>query len=156
MEFNGTFLATIVTFILFVFLMNKVLYAPILDIMEKRRTFIDENFKNTEENNQKAAELTKEKEDKLIDAKNDARKKYLEQLEDYKNQRADIISDAQDASKNKLESSDKELENVSNELKNGLKSKMTTLAEDIAEKVLGYRTEIKEFDNSIVDDVLYK
>jgi len=156
MEFNGTFLATIVTFILFVFLMNKVLYAPILDIMEKRRAFVDENYKNTEENNQKADELTKEKEDKLIDAKNDARKKYLEQLEDYKNQRTDIISNAQEVSKNELESSDKELENVSNELKNGLKSKMTTLAEDIAEKVLGYRTEIKEFDNSIVDDVLYK
>ena len=72
MEFNGTFLATIITFILFVFLMNKVLYVPILGIMEKRRIFVDENYKNTESNNLKADELTKEKEGKLLDAKNDA------------------------------------------------------------------------------------
>ena len=46
MEFNGTFLATIVTFVLFVFLMNKVLYAPILGIMKQRQDFIDHQFRN--------------------------------------------------------------------------------------------------------------
>ena len=49
MEFNATFLATIISFIIFVLLMNKILYAPILNIMEERRKFIDANYKAAEE-----------------------------------------------------------------------------------------------------------
>ena len=54
MEFNATFLATIVSFIVFVFLMNKVLYAPILNVMEARKNFIADNFKTAEKNNAKS------------------------------------------------------------------------------------------------------
>ena len=46
MEFNATFLATIISFIVFVFLMNKILYAPILNIMEERKNFINDNQTN--------------------------------------------------------------------------------------------------------------
>ena len=58
MEFNATFLATIVTFIVFVLLMNKVLYAPVLGIMEERKAFIDGNYKAATDNEAKVAELT--------------------------------------------------------------------------------------------------
>jgi F0F1-type ATP synthase membrane subunit b/b' len=50
MEFNGTFFVTIITFIVFVFLMNKILYAPILNIMEERKNFVDGNYKTALEN----------------------------------------------------------------------------------------------------------
>ena len=57
MEFNATFLATIISFVLFVILMNKILYAPILSIMEERKAFIDGNYKSAKENDEKVAEL---------------------------------------------------------------------------------------------------
>ena len=53
MEFNGTFLATIITFIVFVFLMNKILYAPVLNIMEERRRVIDGNYQTASDNDTK-------------------------------------------------------------------------------------------------------
>ena len=62
MEFNATFLATIVSFIVFVILMNKILYAPILNIMEERRNFIDNNYKTVEKNDEKIKKLNKKKE----------------------------------------------------------------------------------------------
>ena len=65
MEFNATFLATIISFIVFVILMNKILYAPILNIMEERKNFIDGNYKSAEENNAKSQKLTQEKEEKI-------------------------------------------------------------------------------------------
>ena len=43
MEFNATFLATIISFLVFVFLMNKILYEPMGRIVAERKTFIDEN-----------------------------------------------------------------------------------------------------------------
>lgn len=156
MEFNGTFLATIVTFVIFVVLMNKILYAPILGIMEERKNFVDENYKSAEENETKASELTKEKEDKLAEAKEDAKSKYNSALDEFKAQKSEIVEEAQTAAKEDLEKSKIELENISNEAKVALKSSMTDLASDIVEKVIGYRSEIQNFDDTTVDKVLWE
>ena len=155
MEFNGTFLATIITFIIFVFVMNKVLYAPIIGIMEERKNLIDTNYKSAKDNDAKTEELVQEKEEKLNVAKNDAREKYLETVSDFKSQKADIISKAQGEAKEELEHYKAELVSVSDDVKNSLKNSMNELANDIVEKVIGYRSEINGFDNEIVDDVLW-
>lgn len=156
MEFNATFLATIVTFILFVFLMNKILYAPILSIMEERKAFIDGNYKSAKENDEKVAELTAEMEAQLVEAKNDARNKYNEALDEYKEQRTEIVTQAQNTAKEEIENSRIELENVSNEVKQSLKGSMTDLANDIVEKVIGYRSEVQGFDDEAVNNILYR
>lgn len=155
MEFNGTFLATIITFILFVFIMNKILYAPILGIMEERKNFIDSNYKEASDNNTRSEELETEKNAKLDDAKDNARGKYVEAIDEFKNQKADIISEAQDSANDELERSRAELQGVSDEVKNGLKGSMNDLANDIVEKVIGYRSNIEGFDDNKVNEVLW-
>ena len=155
MEFNGTFFATIITFIVFVFVMNKILYRPVLDIMEQRQRFIDSNYKDARENDSKANELSEEKESKFDDAKDEARSKYIETVDDFKNQKADIIADAQNAANEELEKSRENLKSLSDEVKEGLKGSMNDLANDIVEKVIGYRTESQGFDNDKVNEVLW-
>ena len=156
MEFNGTFLATIITFIAFVILMNKILYAPILGIMQKRREIIDDNYKSAQENDAKSAELTSEKEEKLADAKEEAREKYNEIVDEFKSQRTETVVNAQESAREEIQRSSIELENVSNEVKNNLKGSMTDLANDIVEKVIGYRSEVQNFDEEIVNKVLWE
>lgn len=156
MEFNATFLVTIITFIVFVFLMNKILYAPILNIMEERKNVIDSNYKFAGENDAKAEELVAEKEEKLAEAKEDAREKYNEVMDGYKSEKAEIISESQNSARNELEASKVELTNLSNEVKDGLKTRMTDLANDIVEKVIGYRSEVDGFDNQKIDEILYQ
>ena len=155
MEFNATFLATIISFIVFVFLMNKILYVPILNIMEERKAYIDENYKAVEKNNAKIKKLTEKKEEKLLGAKEEAKEKYIETVDEFKAQKTEIISEAQELAKEELEKSRVELENLSNEVKEGLKGSMTDLANDIVEKVIGYRSEVQGFDNKTVDEILY-
>ena len=155
MEFNGTFFATIITFIVFVFLMNKVLYAPILSIMEKRKNFIDSNYKQAEDNNIKFEQLSSEKDEKLLEAKNDARKKYVEVIEEFKNQRNGILLDKQDFENERYKNSQLELENLSNDAKQSLKNNMSDLANDIVEKVIGYKCDSNDFENEVVDKVLW-
>lgn len=155
MEFNGTFFATIITFIVFVFLMNKVLYAPILSIMEKRKNFMDSNYKQAEDNNIKFEQLSSEKDEKLLEAKNDARKKYVEVIEEFKNQRNGILLDKQDFENERYKNSQLELENLSNDAKQSLKNNMSDLANDIVEKVIGYKCDSNDFENEVVDKVLW-
>lgn len=156
MEFNATFLATIITFIVFVILMNKILYIPVLGIMEKRKSFIDENYKLAENNNAKSEKLAKEKSERLLEAKEDARDKYNETTESYKKQRAEIIDKAKISADDDVMNSTIELQNVSNEVKNSLKGCMKDLANDIVEKVIGYRSEVQSFDDEVVTRVLWE
>ena len=155
MEFNGTFLATIISFVVFVLLMNKILYAPILKIMEERREYIDKNYKAVEENSIKIKKLTEKKNEKLTKAREEAKEKYLETVEEFKTQKAEIVMEAQEIARDELEKSRIELQNLSNEVKEGLKGSMTDLANDIVEKVIGYRSEVQGFDNKTVDEILY-
>ena len=155
MEFNGTFLVSIITFLVFVFLMNKILYVPMAEIVAKRKQVIDENYQEAHQFEQKTKELESEVEEKLNSAKKSAREIYGKIVGDYKGQGAEIVKNAQESSKKELEEAYLALENVSNEAKENLKSKMTDLANDITEKVLGYRSEIQDFDNDKVNELLY-
>ena len=141
---------------MFVFLMNKVLYAPILGIIETRRAIIDDNYKSAQNNDVKSAELSAEKEEKLSLAKDEARGKYVEAVDEFKAKRTETISEAQNSAKDELETSRIELENISNETKNALKGSMSELASDIVEKVIGYRSEIQGFDDETVNRVLWE
>jgi F-type H+-transporting ATPase subunit b len=156
MEFNGTFLATIITFIVFVLLMNKVLYAPILNIMEQRKSFIDGNYGEAKKNEAKIQKLEQKKEEKLLEAKNDAKDLFNETLAEFKEQEEKIVEEAKSIAEENIENSRIDLENVSNEVEESLKCSMTDLANDIVEKVIGYRSEINGFDGKIVDEILYQ
>ena len=54
MEFNATFIAALVSFIVFIIIMNWILYKPISDIVEKRKKFIDENNNEAKNNSEKS------------------------------------------------------------------------------------------------------
>ena len=117
MEFNGTFLASIVSFIVFVFLMNKVLYAPMGKIVKERQSFIEGNLECAEANHKRADELSQERDDKLSGAKNDARSKYVESVNGFKNEKTQIVAKAQDETNSELSQAYENLNNVSNETK---------------------------------------
>ncbi|MBE7707678.1 MAG: ATP synthase F0 subunit B [Cyanobacteria bacterium SIG27] len=156
MEFNATFLATIVSFIIFIFLMNKILYAPILDIIEKRKNFIDENYKSAAQNKDEANALIEKIEDKRNVAKDDARIQYSETIDEFKNQKKQVILEAQKAANEELSASNLELNSISNKTKESLKDSMVGLANDIVEKIIGYKPEVQGFDNEKIDEILYK
>lgn len=155
MEFNGTFFATILSFVIFVYLMNKVLYTPIRKIVTERQELIASNYSHAKENDEKAEELVKTRERKLVEAKDSARKKYNELVDGFKNERSEIINEAQVQTKAELDEAYNNLKNVSDSAKESLKNSMNDLANDIVEKVLGYRSEIQGFDNDVVNDILY-
>jgi F-type H+-transporting ATPase subunit b len=135
--------------------MNKILYAPILGIMDERKRFIDSNYENAKENDSKSEALEAEREEKLDCAKDDARKNYIEVIDGYKSDRAEKLVSAQKDANEKIVNSNEELQRVSDEVKDSLKNSMTNLASDIVEKVIGYRSEVQGFDNDAVSSVLW-
>ena len=156
MEFNATFLVTIISFIVFVYLMNKILYSPIQKIVVERENFVNSNLTEAESNNNKAQKLSEDRANKIAGARNDARLVYIDSLNGYKKQKDDFIHNTQEEVNQELIEAYQGLENLSNETKEGLKAKMTDLANDIVEKMLGYRSEVPYFDNDKVNRILYR
>ena len=156
MEFNATILVVAVSFIVFAFAMNLILYKPILDIMQKRKEFIDENYKSASENDETSSSISAEIDEKKDAAKSDARDKYNEIIDDFKNKKSELVQQAQQVAQVELDKSNCELLAVSNEMKENLKGSMTTLANEIVEKIIGYRSEIQDFDSNKVNEILYK
>lgn len=156
MEFNATFFATIISFLVFVYLMNKILYEPVRKIVTERENFIEGNYSDAEKNQQEAEELSNKKEEKLVEAKEDARIKYNEIVSGFKDKKNDILTNAQQEASNNLEQAYNELEGDANSAKESLKNSIKDLANDIVEKVIGYRSEVQNFDDEAVNNILYK
>lgn len=82
--------AQIVNFFLLLFILKKILYKPILTMLEERRTKIAESMKNAEEIEKKLEKIEKEREDTIQKASKEA----MVLLEDATKTSSQIIEEA--------------------------------------------------------------
>ena len=73
MEINATILVSAISFIVFIFIMNSILYKPVLEIMEKRQKYIDANKNEADEHRKKAQDLLSDKQARVADAQRKSR-----------------------------------------------------------------------------------
>ena len=72
LEFDGTFIFAFLSFIIFVLIMNLILYRPITKIMEERQKFYDKNKNTVIESKKKAEDILQKKEEEILSAKLEA------------------------------------------------------------------------------------
>lgn len=154
MEFNATFLVSIVSFILFVVIMNAIFYVPIRNIMLARKNYIDEKLGDADLTNKKAQGLLDDKDSKLKSAQIDAKNFISSGVEDVKNQNQESISQKQKEAFEKIESGKNDLASQKNSAKNDLKSNVSDIAKSISEKILGEKVSELSADKSIIDEVI--
>jgi len=73
MEFNATFLVSAISFLVFVFLMNKIFYAPLENIINEREKLVDDTLNDAKNSRNEAARLLEERESKLTKASEDSK-----------------------------------------------------------------------------------
>jgi len=136
MDFNATFIVAFFSFIIFIFVMNSVLYKPINDIVQKRKNLIDENYGIAKNNSAKANAILEQKEQELKKAKNIAKEKMLNTLELQKQQNAKILNEAKENSKIAIKENAKNLEVEMISSKDELKLQIISLAQAISDKLI--------------------
>lgn len=152
MEFDATFLIAVISFILFVLIMNKVFYAPILKIMQSRQTFVEQNYnsaKQTREDTQKQDEY---RNTELEKSRDEARKIISEQSQKLKSKRSKKIAEYKETVFNNISQERDGLKNSVIETKEVLKDNVVDIAKNISKKILGEyistdsinKTQIKE------------
>ena len=153
-EFNATFLVAMISFVVFIVIMNAILYKPILSVIEERKKYIDANNNSATESKNKIQNILDDKEKRLNEASIQAKKIISDRVEKENNNALNITEKAKAESIADITSAKDELSKEANETKEILKSNIKDLAENISYKILGENFVIENVDNEMIDKVL--
>ena len=67
LEFNATFIIAMISFVVFIFIMNTIFYKPILNIIEERKKLIDSYYNDAKNFKAEAENIIQEKDNKLAE-----------------------------------------------------------------------------------------
>ena len=94
MEFNATFIVSIISFVVFVLIMNKIFYVPITKIVEEREKKLKENYDDADWYNQAAEGILKVRNDKLLKTDEKSRSIIADKIETYNNKSKKVTTEA--------------------------------------------------------------
>ena len=154
MEFNATFIVTAISFITFAILMNFVLYKPLEKIVLKRQKFINDNYDNSQINIDKSNALIKDREDKLINAKNEAVDNINRKTDLANAQKDEITAVAKQDALNNLKNNREYFSNAKQDAKSILKQDILNLAQDISNKFLNADEKIKCESDDLINELM--
>lgn len=130
------------------FLVAKLGFPVIIDMVEKRKSYIDNSLKAAEEATEKLAKL-KEQADQIISKANIEQGKILKKAQIEKNS---IIQEAQqkarEVSRQEVDNVSKEIARMKEETIRDIRKQVAILSVDIAEKII--RKDLKTDNNQMV------
>lgn len=136
MEFNATFLVSIISFLVFMYIMNAIFYTPLTKIIDEREGIVHDNYEHSRKARHEAEKIAKDKEIRLTETAKQSRQimvdKTNEANENYKNR----VTDAKAKSNERVGVLKEELSRSENEAKEVLNSHVENLAQTIVNKVL--------------------
>ena len=149
MEFNATFIVSFISFIIFIVVMNLILYKPINDIIEKRQKFIGDNYDVANKNNEKSKSLLEDKQNQIKDAHKDAKEKFAFSQNEAKEKKSHTIDVAKKQSKVDIDERVIDFNNQSNSAKDALKNDVVALAQMICDKFIQSDEKVSANDEMI-------
>ncbi len=154
MEFNATFIVSAISFIVFVVLMNMILYTPLQNIVEERKRTVDNNYNEANANSEKSTALLKDRADKILKAGQDAKGVINAKSNDANLKRDEITQTAKDEAQKNIEANRVYFSNATQEAKEALKSDVVGLAQSISDKFLGSDEKIVGVDNELIEKIM--
>ena len=144
LEFNATFFVAMFSFIIFMIIMNSILYKPLERIQKERAELIKNENDATKLTEEKTENLKQQQQANIEKSRLIARDNFNKKVSEYKERKETILSTARDLAKKDLAIANAELEGDEREAKLLLKAQINDLASAVASKVLGYETKVED------------
>lgn len=154
MEFNATFLVSIISFIVFTWIMNMIFYSPLENVITERQEFINGTSNDARNMSEQADKILADKELKLLKAHDEAKKVLSTNVSKANENAKKMTDDAKRQSSESILSAKNELNNQSEQTKELIKDNIKELAETISQKILGENIPINVVNNEIVNKVI--
>lgn len=154
MEFNATFIVSAISFIVFSIIMNAIFYKPLQKVVDNRKNFIDEHHKEAALAHEKSDSLLKDKEQKLEEAKQGAKKTIMDKSESAKKQKAIIAREAQKVAIATIEVAKEDLQKSNDMAQEVLSEDVVELAQSISSKILKEDISIVDTDKDLISKIM--
>lgn len=136
-EFNATFLVAMLSFVVFIMIMNAIFYRPILNIMRKRDEYINFNYDEAKEFSEQAEKLDIKKAETIQQTQNECRTEIKNVVENAQGLASKSVQNARTEVKNEIQLKKDSLVRESEALEGVLKSSVVTdLASSITSKFM--------------------
>ena len=136
-EFNATFLVAMLSFVVFIMIMNAIFYRPILNIMRKRDEYINSNYDEAKAFSEQAEKLDIKKAEIIQQTQNECRTELKNVVENAQGLASKNVQDARTEVKNEIQLKKDSLVRESEALEGVLKSSVVTdLASSITSKFM--------------------
>lgn len=154
LEFNTTLLVCIVSFVIFLLMLNAILYEPLASVVQRRMRYIVSNYREADEAKEKLNKLKEWTEERRQKSKEVARDVYSKVITEYKLKKDTLIEYEHNISAKDMSGVRLKLQNIDREAKVRLRSYVGDIAGAIASKILGYETKIETVDEEILNSIL--
>lgn len=144
MEFNATFLVSVISFLVFVFIMNKIFYAPLTRIVDERNELLDANYSDAKKFDDDAEGILRDRDNRLADTDAKSRKIISDKIENENVKGKTLTSETSKKSSEEIQKNKEILAKERDLACEYLKSKILGLAETISSKVMGIDVKIDD------------
>jgi F-type H+-transporting ATPase subunit b len=134
---DWTLIVQALNFLIFMILIDKFLFKPLLSLTEEREAELNGYYRETEKIRTKANKLLEEYERILNDAKNKSKQIISSAINEAKAVKEELIKSAQEEAKSKIESAKDEIWTTFEKEKEKIESEIEKIADVIVEKILG-------------------
>lgn len=138
LEFNATFIVAIISFAVFIVIMNAIFYRPILEIIKKRDDYINSNYFDTEKNESETKYQKTNYSNSLTETQQKCIKDYINAKEQTHNFALENLKKARIEAKEEITSNKQSLIAQENQLMKTLEeNSIDDIAMSITSKIMG-------------------
>jgi len=151
LQLDSTLIVLIISFVSFMFIMQKIFYAPVRELREERKTYIENNKAMVEQIKREAEVVLKDYNSKIISTKLKANKIASNSTSQANNTKSAILQKKTEQVNSRINSYKQYIDHSKNEAKEALKSQVASLAQTISAKVLGEEVAISGITSEVID-----
>jgi len=137
MEFDATFLIAAISFIVFVLIMNKIFYAPVLKIIKSRQQYVEDNFRSAETTDIETKKQTDYRNEELSKIRTKVQTLIAEKNSELKKEASKEIAQYKEQSYTNIITERNNIKQSAIDAKEVLKDNIVDLAKCISVKLFG-------------------
>ncbi len=154
LQIDATFLFVLLSFVIFLCLMNLICYKPIMKVMAEREKLYEKNKKTVFETNSKKENVEKEINDEISKTKLESSKMLKNATEVNKEEKLGTINAKKEMAKTEIIEFENSLENNSSLVKEQLKNEVETYVKSVVSKVLNQNADNITIQREKIDEIL--
>lgn len=156
MEINATILVSAISFIVFIFIMNRILYKPVLEIMEKRQNYINSNKAEADKHHKNSQNLLVERDEKLAQAQRESRDIVASKADALKEEKSKVLKDTKDSVTSYFNDQKQSLYREREDVARAMRYDVADLANRLTTRLLGEGVAFEPLKDEEIDEVMRK